>query len=146
MNDDYAELVSLFRQLTDEELLSRYRSKTLTDTATALAAEEIKCRSLDLPMPELSDPEDTEYAGDYEVVARFLNPTDAYVVCSCLKMAGVPALVADAELVQTNSLWAVALGGARLLVPALHAVEAREVIAAFNRGEYALPDDDKAVK
>ncbi len=84
-----------------------------------------------------------DYAGDYEIVARFLNPTDAYVVCSCLKMAGVPALVADAELVQTNSLWAVALGGARLLVPALHAGEARQVIAAFNRGEYALPDDDE---
>ena len=87
-----------------------------------------------------------DYAGDYEIVARFLNPPDAYLLCSCLKMAGVPALVADAELVQTNSLWAVALGGARLLVPALHVAEAREVIAAFDRGDYALPDDDAAVK
>ncbi|MDP1612482.1 MAG: hypothetical protein Q8M11_15630 [Sulfuritalea sp.] len=143
MNADYADMVALFRQLTDEELLSRYRSKTLIDTAAALAAEEIRRRGLDLPMPELCEPEDREYAGDYELVARFLNPTDAYVLCSCLKMAGVPALVADAELVQTNSLWAVALGGARLLVPALHVGEAREVIAAFNRGEYALPDDDE---
>lgn len=146
MNADYADMVALFRQLTDEELLSRYVSKTLTDTAAALAGEEIEHRGLDLPLPELSGPEDAEYAGDYEIVARFLNPTDAYLLCSCLKMAGVPALIADAELVQTNSLWAVALGGARLLVPALHVAEAREVIAAFNRGEYALPDDDEAVK
>lgn len=146
MNADCADLVSLFRQLTDEELLSRHGSKTLTDTAAALAAGKIKRRGLDLLMPELSGPEDAGYAGDYGIVARFLNPTDAYVVCSCLKMAGVPAVVADAELVQTNSLWAVAIGGAGLLVPALHVVEARDVIAAFNRGEYALPDHDEAVK
>jgi hypothetical protein len=142
MNADYAGLVALFRQLTDEELLARYASNTLTDTAAALAGEEIKSRGLELPMPVLAEPEDREYAGDYEVVARFLVPTDAYVVCSCLKMAGVPARVADAELVQTNSLWAPALGGARLLVPALHLAEAKAVMAAFNRGEYALPDDD----
>ena len=52
-----------------------------------------------------------DYAGDFEIVAHFLNPTDTYLLCSCLKMAGVPALVAD-----------------------------------FDRGEYALPDDDAAVK
>jgi len=145
MNADYAEMVGLFRQLTDEELLFRFRSNALTDTAAAIAAEEIERRGLDLPVPQASGPEGAEYAGDYAVVARFLNPTEAYVVCSCLKMAGVPALVADVELVQTNSLWAAALGGARLLVPALHVGAAREVIAAFNRGEYALPDDDESV-
>lgn len=143
MNADYADMVALFRQLTDAELLSRYRANTLTDIAAAIAVAEIERRNLDLPLADTPEPERADYAGDYEVVARFLNPTDAYVVCSCLKMAGVPARVADAELVQTNSLWAAALGGARLLVPALHAGDAREVIAAFNRGAYALPDDDE---
>ncbi|HEV7816592.1 MAG TPA: hypothetical protein VGP06_16010 [Janthinobacterium sp.] len=82
--------------------------------------------------------------GDFEMVARFLAPIDAHVVCDCLKAAGVPALVADANLAQTNSLWAIALGGARVLVPPSRAAEARAVIAAFNRGDFALRDDDDA--
>ncbi|MBI2276502.1 MAG: DUF2007 domain-containing protein [Dechloromonas sp.] len=97
-----------------------------------------------MPEPPLSAQEPIAYAGDYEVVARYLNPTDAYVVRACLEMAGIPALIADAQLVQTNSLWAVALGGARLLVPAAYLAEAGNVIAAFNRGEYSLTDDDES--
>jgi len=50
-----------------------------------------------------------DYAGDYEIVARLLNPTDACLLCFCFKMAGVPALVAD-----------------------------------FDCGDYALPDDDQS--
>lgn len=143
MNTDHAGLASLFYQLTDEELLLRCASGNLTDVARAVAIEEVNRRGLEVPVQELSEPEQAEYAGDFEVVARFLNPTDAYVVRSCLEMAGVPAVIADAELVQTNSLWAVALGGARILVPALYLQEAREVIAAFNRGEFALPDNEE---
>ena len=26
-----------------------------------------------------------DYAGGHEIVARFLDPTDAYLLCSCLK-------------------------------------------------------------
>ena len=50
-------------------------------------------------------------------------------------------MVADANLVQTNSLLTSALGGVRILVPASYLQQAREVIAAFNRGEYRLEDD-----
>ena len=83
-----------------------------------------------------------DYEGDFETVARFLDPTDAHIVAACLEAAGIAALVADANLVQTNSLWAIAAGGVRILVPATHADEARQVIAAFDRGDYALRDDD----
>jgi hypothetical protein len=80
--------------------------------------------------------------GDFEVAGRFLSPMDAHVVCDCLKAAGVPALVADANLGQTNALWAIALGGTRVLVPPSHRDEAQQVIAAFHRGDFALRDDD----
>ncbi len=146
MRTDPTDLASLFHKLTDDELLYRYGSNTLTDAAKIVALEEINRRGLEAPMPEAPEPEDADYAGDFEMVARYLNPTDAHVVCSCLKMAGIPAVVADAQLVQTNSLWAVALGGARILVPALHVAEAKAVIAAFERGEFALRDDDKSVE
>lgn len=143
MHTDHSDLASLFQELTDEELLLRYGSGTLTAAADAVAIAEISRRGLQLPLPELSAADNTEYAGDFQLVARFLNPTDAYVLRSCLEMAGVPAVVADAQLVQTNSLWAVALGGVRLLVPALYLDEAKEVMAAFNRGEFALSDRDQ---
>jgi hypothetical protein len=58
-----------------------------------------------------------------------------------LEAAGVPAVVADANLVQMNSLWAIALGGVRVLVPASRVAEAKDVIAAFNRGDFALPNN-----
>ena len=85
----------------------------------------------------------SEEEGDFVTVAQFLNPTDAHIVCSCLEAAGVPAVVADANLMQMNSLWTVAFGGVRIRVPSTRATEAREVIDAFNRGDFALPDEDE---
>jgi hypothetical protein len=142
MDTDRAGLVDHFAEMSDEEIIRQYRSDSLTELASAVALEEISRRGLEFPAMEPLA-EQGEYAGDYEIVARFLNPVDAYVICSCLEAAGVPAIVADAQLVQTNSLWAVALGGARLLVPAYHVAEAKRVIAAFNDGAFALSDDDE---
>ena len=84
-----------------------------------------------------------EDESDFVTVAQFLDPTEAHIVCSCLEAAGVPAVVADANLVQLNSLWAVAFGGVRIRVPSARATEAREVIEAFNRGDFSLPDEDE---
>lgn len=81
------------------------------------------------------------YAGDMTTVARDLTPTDAHMLCACLAAAGVPATVADANLVQANALWSVAVGGAKLRVAADHVDEAKRVIDAFERGEFALDDD-----
>ena len=84
-----------------------------------------------------------DYEGDFEAIAHFLNPTEAHVMCSCLVAGGVPAMVADANLVQMNDLLTFAVGGVRLLVPASYMTKAKEIIEAFNRGDLALPDDDE---
>ena len=81
------------------------------------------------------------YLGDLVTVARDLTPTDAHMLCACLQAARVPAVVADDNLVQANPLWSVAVGGAKLRVAASHVEEARQVIAAFERGDFALDDD-----
>jgi hypothetical protein len=78
---------------------------------------------------------------DYVTVASYFTPTDAHIVRSCLEAAGIAAVVADANLVQTHSLLTPALGGVRIRVPASQAQQAAEVIAAFERGDYRLPDD-----
>jgi hypothetical protein len=144
MDPDHDDLIRHFGQMSDDELLRQVGSDALTEAARAIALAEVGRRGLAVPVAATpSPPRNTEYAGDFETVARFLNPTDAYVVCSCLEAAGVPAMVADAQLAQTNSLWTIAMGGVRVLVPALHVAEAKEVIAAYERGAFALGDEDE---
>ena len=82
-----------------------------------------------------------EYEGDWQLVARCLDPTEAHLLCSCLKASGLPAIVADANLVQTHSLIAVAVGGARVLVPESYVERAHAVLEAFHRGDFALDED-----
>jgi len=142
MDANRSGLIAHFRELSDEELMSRCGSRTLNDLAQSIAIDELRFRGLQLPDPPEIDPAPTEYEGDLVTVGRFLNTTDAHLTCECLKAAGVPAVVADAHLVQTNSLWAIAVGGARVQVPAARIAEAREVIAAYARGDFALRDDD----
>jgi hypothetical protein len=78
---------------------------------------------------------------DLFTVAGYFDPTHALIVQGCLVAAGIPAVVADANLVQAQHLWANALGGVRVRVPECHMEEALQIIAAFERGEFALTDD-----
>jgi hypothetical protein len=78
---------------------------------------------------------------DYLMVARCLVPTQAHVVKGCLQAAGIDAIVADDQHVQADFLLAAAIGGARVLVPAQQLVQAREVLAAYERGDLALAED-----
>jgi hypothetical protein len=141
MNTNRLDLAKRFQELSNDELLSRCSSGDLNEIAQTVAIEEVASRGLQLPAPISTAFESEEYEGDFETVAQFLNPTDAHIVRACLESAGIPAIVADANLVQMNSLWAVAVGGTRIRVPATRVSEAKEVIAAFNRGDFALSDD-----
>jgi hypothetical protein len=78
---------------------------------------------------------------DLVEVARYLIPLEANLVQGCLAASGVPAVLADAHLVQTDMLLAPALGGVRILVPHDHLQQAQAVLEAFARGEFALGDD-----
>lgn len=84
-----------------------------------------------------------EYAGDgdWQMVARCLDATEAHLLCACLKASGLPAMVADANLVQTHSLISVAVGGARVMVPEAYVEGAQAVLEAFHRGDFALDED-----
>ena len=78
---------------------------------------------------------------DLVEVARYLVPLEANLVQGCLVASGIPAVLADAHLVQTDMLLAPALGGVRILVPQDHLQQAQAVLEAFARGEFALGDD-----
>jgi hypothetical protein len=84
---------------------------------------------------------DTDLSRNLFIVATYYVPTDAHIVTGCLVAAGIPAVVADDNLVQTDSLLTPALGGVRILAPEAYLERAKEVIDAFNRGDYALDEN-----
>ena len=90
-------------------------------------------------MPDNSpyDPAD----GDWQTLETFFSPTEAYLLQGCLQAGGIPAMVADDQTVQTHSLLASAIQ-VRVLVPERRMAEAEGVRAAWQRGDFTLPDDD----
>lgn len=74
-------------------------------------------------------------------LTRYLTPMDARLAQGCLVAAGIPAVLADANLVQTDLLLAPALGGVGILVPEDYLAQAEDVLAAYERGEFALDED-----
>jgi hypothetical protein len=92
----------------------------------------------------MADPYDSEeppYLGDWVILARDLDPTEAHILASCLAAAGIQADAGDVNTVQGNSLWTIAVGGAKVRVPQLQLAEAKQVFDAYRRGELALGDD-----
>lgn len=79
---------------------------------------------------------------DFCLVRRCLIPADAFILCGCLRAAGLSATVMDDQHVQAAFLLAPAIGGARVMVPRDELVQALEILDAFERGELALDDDE----
>jgi hypothetical protein len=79
--------------------------------------------------------------GDLRILAHLLTPTEAHMLASCLRAAGIPAHASDTSLVQAQPLWFNALGGARVRVPEALFSQAQGVVAALERGDFALDDD-----
>lgn len=133
-------LAALFNALSDEALFDRVR-RGVTDEAAAVAEAEVRRRGLEWPLPALGEvADDAPYLGDRVVLERGLDPTEAHLMSVCLQQAGIQATPADTHTVQMNSLWFVALGGAKVRVPASQLGEAREVMVAYRRGDFTLDD------
>ncbi|QCB47460.1 DUF2007 domain-containing protein [Hydrogenophaga sp. PAMC20947] len=79
--------------------------------------------------------------GDWQTLVTFFSPTEAFLLRGCLQAGGVPAMVADAHLVQTYSLLAGAVP-VRVMVPERLMDQAEKLVDAYQRGDFALPDDE----
>lgn len=77
---------------------------------------------------------------DLFVIAKYLVPMEATLAQGCLAAAGIPAVLADAHLMQTDLLLAPALGGVRILVPSEYLQQSAAVLEGLARGDYALDD------
>ena len=77
-----------------------------------------------------------------QVLTRTNDPAEAHILRGRLAAEGIPAVLADDQLV---SLWwpmATAFGGVRVMVPAACLEDAGEVLRAYHDGDLeALPDD-----
>jgi hypothetical protein len=137
-----------FHLLNDSELLVLFQSGDLTELAQDVATAELRQRGIDLPKPKIETPKTeapaesqaTPIEGDLVPIARFFTATEAYILQSRLEVEGVPAIVADANMVQTNPLLSIAIGGVRVLVPEADLARAEEILRGIARGDYALGD------
>ena len=77
---------------------------------------------------------------DLFVIAKYLIPMEATLAQGCLVAAGIPAVLADAHLMQTDLLLAPARGGVRILVPAEYLQQSAAVLEGLARGDYALDE------
>ena len=75
------------------------------------------------------------------ILKRDLDPTQAHLLTSFLRRCGVHAETGDADLVRIQPLLSIALGGAKIRVPQSQVAQALQLLAAFERGEFALDDD-----
>lgn len=144
MASEREDLEQSFRALAADELTQRVASGTLTELARWVAIAELKRRRLQIPVADSDCAKANDgdvYHGDMTIVARNLDATEAYMLCSCLRAGGVPAETGDTNLVQTHSLLTIAVGGACVRVPASYLAEAQAVITAFKRGEFQLGED-----
>ena len=143
------DLEERYAELNDEALLERYSSGTLTELATGVARAELRRRGIALPQPPAAEPAATDApaapdlatAGPLVAVTAHLTWYEANILCSLLHSEGVAAELADAHLATAHHFLSAATGGVRILVPERSLPRVREIMAAFQRGEYALDDD-----
>jgi hypothetical protein len=139
------ELAERFRALSDEQLLSRLDFE-LTPLALEVVKAELQSRGIE-PQAEATngadDADDAEDspAVDLVTVAEFWNPLQANLLRSCLESCGIPAHVWGEHLGTTNLFLSVASGGIRLQVRSDQMTEAKEVIAAFERGDFEMDEE-----
>jgi hypothetical protein len=149
MTDPRPELSETYREMSDDELVERWTEGHLTEIAKEVARAEFARRGMAVPARTAADDEDDTPDGTaaeetvvFETVARSLIPSDLHILCARLEADGIPAFVVDDNITRMNSLWSVAVGGARLLVPQSFATEAKQIIGYVRSGRFRLREGD----
>jgi hypothetical protein len=144
MSDHRDELSDTFSQMSDGELIERWSSGNLTETAVAVARAELIRRRIAIPDIVEAIDEDSGSEGDvsFATVARSLEPLQIEMLRARLEAEGIESFAIDAGINQVNPLFGIAVGGVRLLVPRESADEARRIIKLVKSGGFALRDDE----
>ncbi|WP_266158159.1 putative signal transducing protein [Dyella silvatica] len=147
MTAERAVLQQRFQQMADDELLRRYVSGDMTELALQVARDELISREVALPLAEPARDEldrGDRRRGDVVCLTRFLVPTEAHILCARLNAEGIATVAGEANLLQANPFLTQAVGGVRVLVYEADLARAREIFQAFQRGDFALSEDEPA--
>ncbi len=134
------DLTERFRSFSDEELLSRAGSGTLTPLAQEVAEAELRSRGMEPASPAASSDVTDDQAIDLTTVAEFWDPVQAHLLRACLEAHGLFCFVWGEHLATANNFLSAASGGVRLQVRSDQVEEARGVIAAFECGELMIQE------
>ncbi|HSY30046.1 MAG TPA: hypothetical protein VK832_21215 [Burkholderiaceae bacterium] len=140
MKNEREDLVETYHDMSTEELLDHWESGTLTELAMQVASEELAQRGVALPSVKLIDAEGNNDGPleeiVFETIAKSYAPTEMHILRGRLEADGIPAVVVDDDVNQTNSILA-ATGGVHLQVPCQYAIEAKRIVAEVKSGELA---------
>jgi hypothetical protein len=138
MKNEREDLVETYHDMSTEELLDHWESGTLTELAIQVAGEELAQRGVALPPVKSIEAEgDNKEPVEqivFETIAKSYTPTEMHILRGRLEADGIPAIVVDDDVNQTNSILAAA-AGVHLQVPRQYAIEAKRIVAEVKSGE-----------
>lgn len=146
------DLEERFQALADHVLLARLQAGTMTPLATEVAIAELRSRGIDPsvknsdaadePDEFVEDEEPAEFGPEADLigVARFTNVLDANVLRACLESHGIFAFVLGEHVATAHIIHSMATGGVIVQVRRDRFEQAKEVIRAFERGDFAIDE------
>lgn len=78
-------------------------------------------------------------------ITAYQNAIEAHLARGRLEAEGIPAYVCHEHHITANWQLSLVLQGVKIYVHPMHGDRAREIIAAYDRGEYALADDEEVI-
>ncbi len=146
MQIDREELVKTFANISDDELLERWKGGTLTDIAKEIAEQELTNRKLtysDLEFGlEAINDGGIKDPGGLVTVGRFVVLVDAQIVRARLEAEGIPAILPDEHLVNAHFGLTGALGLIRIQVRRQDASRATEILKLIEDGDFTIEETD----
>jgi hypothetical protein len=127
MTPGHEDLAAQYAQMSETELLELARSyDSLREVAQVALRAEFARRGLEPPL--VKEPEEWEFRR-LVTVKRYRDLAEAYLGRSLLESAGIPAWIADENLVRLDWFYSNAVGGMRLQVDECDEADALEILA-----------------
>jgi hypothetical protein len=146
MEDPRTGLRQSFSEMSDEELLERWRGGYLTDIAVEIARTEFSLRGIQPPAYVArrvdSDTADEAEPSELVEIARSQVVVELEMLAARLESEGIPSVIVNANTNRMGPQFSNAAGGARLLVQSQFARNAKDIIALVNSGVFTLGDGD----
>ncbi len=144
MTPSHEDLAARYAQMSETELMELARSYNgLLEIAQVALRAEFARRGLEPPLVE--EPEEWEFRR-LVTVRRYRDLAEAYVGRSLVESAGIPAWIADENLVRMDWFYSNMVGGLRLQVDESDEAAAREILEAGVPGTITYSQEEAYVQ